>query len=124
MVRFDVRSAIDEGKQVLFLELITSWLALQEASRIMVLGPAPTWPWSEDHETFLAQQRRRDRVQGIGMRFAAEWRSCADAIRSVVSANPGTFPEFHIAPKKGDVPDPTSYSHAGSIVGRILRDGL
>ena len=90
----------------------------------MVLGPAPTWPWSEDQETFLAQQRRRDRVQGLGMRFAAEWHACRTAIRSLVSENPSLFPEFHVAPKKGDTPDPTSYSHAGSIVDRILRNGL
>ena len=108
----------------MFESLTRTWLDLQEASRIMLTGPAPAWPWSEDLETFLAQQRRRDRVQGIGMRFAAEWRTCANAIRVVVSENPDTFPEFHVAPKKGDAPDPTSYSHAGSIVERILRNGL
>lgn len=99
--------------------LLTDWMALGEASRAMLAGPVPTWPWSEDMETFLAQQRRRDRVQGIGMRFAAHWHECAPLIIETVRARPDVFPEYHVVPKKGDPLDPTIYGQAHAVMPRI-----
>lgn len=99
--------------------LIADWHALRDASRTMAEGPAPTWPWSEDMETFLDQQARRDRVQGVGMRFAARWHACSPIIADMVRRRPDAFAEYHVVPKKGDPPDPTSYGQAHAVMPRI-----
>lgn len=110
-----------EEHQGTFSTLAWYWLRLQQASRQMVAGPAPTWPWHLDQETFLAQQARRDRVQATGGRFAAEWRARAGAVRALVASHPALFPEFHVVPKKGQqAPDPAEYNYAGMVTQRIL----
>lgn len=100
--------------------LISDWNALKDASAVMSAGPAPAWPWRDHRDAFLAQRAKRDRVQGVGMRFAARWNAAAAEIRDVVAADPVLFREFHVAPKKGDLPDPTSYGQAQAIMPRLI----
>jgi hypothetical protein len=104
-------------------DLKKAWLNLKEASDRMVQGPTPSWPWAENQETFLAQLRRRDQVQGLGGAFNDIWKRHAPAISQVVNDHPEIFPEFH-AKVKGDPPDPTSYQQAGLIMPRLIQGGI
>ena len=54
------------------------------------------------------------------MRFAHLWNGHAGDIRALVAADPATYPEFHGVPKKGEVPDPTSYMQSNAIMPRLI----
>lgn len=104
-----------------FDELIRRWGRLKEASAIMCAGPFPTWPHTSDDPTFLAQQRRRDAVQGRGMAFADEWHARADDVTAIVGAMPTDFPAYHLAEKGKTPPVPTDYSQSNAILPILVR---
>lgn len=101
-------------------DLITSWNSLRAASRTMVEGASPPWPWDIGSEVYLANQRQRDTVQGRGMAFAHHWRLNEDAIAATVMGDPATYPEFHAVPKKGEAPDPKAYMASMTVMPRLI----
>lgn len=101
-------------------DLIAAWQALKEASADMLEGPKPTWPWDRTSTAFLENQRLRDRVQGVGMRFSGIWRGHADEIRRLVDANPEAFPRFHETDRKGGRIDPTDYMQSMVVMPILI----
>lgn len=104
-----------------FDELIRRWGRLKEASAIMCAGPFPKWPHASDDPVFLAQQRRRDAVQGRGMAFADEWHARAGDVIAIVAAMPAMFPAYHVAEKGKTPPVPTDYSQSNAILPILER---
>ncbi len=101
-------------------DLIQAWEALKAASRDMVEGPVPSWPWDRTSPEFLENQRLRNRVQGLGMRFAGIWHAHADSIRTIVDAAPVAFARYHEADPKGEKPDPTEYMQSMIVMPIII----
>lgn len=104
-----------------FDELIRRWGRLKEASAVMCAGPFPKWPHASDDPVFLAQQRRRDAVQGRGMAFADEWHARAGDVTTIVSSRPADFPAYHVVGKGGTAPVPTDYSQSNAILPILER---
>jgi hypothetical protein len=104
----------------MFEDLIAAWMSLKEASAAMTAGPRPQWPWDPADPVYIENLRRRDTVQGRGMRFAGIWHSHAEDIRALVTSDPEGYPEFHVVPKKGELPDPTSYMQSMAIMPRLI----
>jgi hypothetical protein len=101
-------------------DLISAWEALKAASRDMAEGPVPAWPWDRTSPDFLENQRLRDRVQGVGMRFAAMWRANAGEIRGIVDAHPQAFARYHEADRKGAKADPTEYMQSMIVMPIVI----
>jgi hypothetical protein len=101
--------ANEKGMQTI-ASLLQAWFTYKQASRAMIEAGPLDWPTDPI----------RDRVQGTGMRFAAKWREAADQVSSLTASLPVLFPEYHVAPKKGEIQDPTSYSQSASIMIRAI----
>lgn len=105
----------------MFEDLIAAWNDLKAASRAMRDGPVPSWPWDRTSAAFVDNLRLRDRTQAKGMRFASLWHAHEEDIRALVDTHRETFPEYHVAPKKGqEVPDPTTYMQSMLIMPRLI----
>lgn len=101
-------------------ELILAWEDLKAASRDVAEGPVPSWPWDRGSPDFLENQRLRDRVQGVGMRFAGIWRAHAGEIRRIVDADPQAFARYHEADRKGAKADPTEYMQSMIVMPIVI----
>ena len=100
--------------------LVRRWNALRAASRAMIEGPVPKWPWDREGGDFLADQRRRDHVQAMGMRLADAWREHGEAIAALVERRPDAFPEMHVVNKDGGRPNPRAYMSSPIVMPRLV----